>query len=667
MRPLRPFLCAAVVAASVPAAADEPDVVVADFERDSYSGWAVEGEAFGGAPVRGDRLDVAGYRGRRFANSFHGGDGATGSLASEPFEITRDHLAFLIGGGNHPGETGIELLVDGKAVRTATGSDSGTLRWYTWDVRPFRGKRASVRLFDRATGAWGHINVDQVVLTDRPRTGAGTWRLEDYRRSDEYYREPFRPGYHFTPELNWTNDPNGLIWFDGEWHLFYQHNPHGNRWGHMSWGHAVSPDLVRWEHLPIALHEEYGVMAFSGSCVYDRENTSGFGTQDRPPLVAIYTGHGHGRQTQDLAYSLDRGRTWTKYPGNPVLDIGEADFRDPKVFRHEPTGRWVMVVSLAVQKKIRFYGSQDLKDWTLLSEFGPAGVEGKPNWECPDLFELPIEGEPGQTRWVLEADMGGGAVAGGSGGEYFVGTFDGTTFTPDRPESRWVDYGRDFYAPITFANVPESDGRRVWIGWMNNWETNLVPTDPWRGAMSLPRRLGLKRTRDGLVLTQRPVKELETIRGGHVSTGPVDLKESSGPVALPLEGQRMEIVVEFDAGTAAEFGLRVLKGEGEETVVGYDAKAGKLFVDRTRSGVVDFHPAFPGRHAGPLAAEDGRVRLHVFVDSCSVEVFGGDGTTVITDLVFPGPESDAVEFYAKGGDCRVVSCEAWKLEPVWAK
>ncbi|MCA9201285.1 MAG: glycoside hydrolase family 32 protein, partial [Planctomycetales bacterium] len=205
--------------------------------------------------------------------------------------------------------------------------------------------------------------------------------------------------------MNWMNDPNGLVFFQGEYHLFYQHNPHGNTWGHMSWGHAVSRDLVHWEHLPIALHDEYGVMIFSGCCVVDHHNTSGFGKDGQAPLVAIYTGHGYGKQTQDLAYSTDEGRTWTKYAQNPVIDLNEADFRDPKVFWHEPTQKWIMVVSLAVQKKLQFYGSTNLKQWNLLSEFGPAGAQEKPNWECPDLFELPIEGQPGQSRWVLEVDM----------------------------------------------------------------------------------------------------------------------------------------------------------------------------------------------------------------------------------------------------------------------
>ncbi len=488
-------------------------------------------------------------------------------------------------------------------------------------------------------------------------------RPEAYRKSAGYYREPHRPQYHFTPEVNWMNDPNGLVYADGEYHLFYQHNPHGNEWGHMSWGHAVSKDLVAWDHLPIALHDEYGVMAFSGSAVADADNTSGLGTRDKPPLVAVYTGHGHGKQTQDLASSVDRGRTWTKFPGNPVLDVGQAEFRDPKVAWHAATKQWVMVVSLAVQKKLQFYGSKDLKAWTHLSDFGPAGVADKPNWECPDLFELPVVGEPGVTRWVLKADMGSGAVAGGSGGEYFLGTFDGKAFTPDAKTSQWVDYGRDFYAPISWSNVPPKDGRRIWIGWMNNWETALNPTAPWRSAMSVPRELTLRRIGGTLRLCQVPVRELEALRGK-----PEVIENFALSAARPLDtrGRQVEVVLEFDPGTAAEVGVRVLKGGDEQTIVGYDAEAKTVSVDRTKSGNVGFHKAFAGRHAGPLAPEaDGRVRLRVLVDRCSVEVFGNRGETVVTDLVFPAAASDRLELFARGGEARVTACRVYPLKSIW--
>lgn len=653
-----------LVLSSAPAIAAD-DRVVADFESPDFGDWTAEGEAFGQGPLRADKVDLKGYRGGRVVNSFARGDAATGSLTSPPFQLNRKFVAFLISGGRHDGETGAELIVDGQTVHRATGSDSGDFRWVSWDVSGRQGQEARIRVFDTATGGWGHINVDQVLLTDTPRTGSGEWRLDDYRRSPEYYREPFRPAYHFTPELNWMNDPNGMVYFDGEYHLCYQFNPHGNSWGHMSWGHAVSRDLVHWDHLPIALHDEFGTMVFSGSAVADLDNTSGFGVNGQIPLVAIYTGHGQGRQTQDIAFSLDRGRTWTKYANNPVLDIGEAEFRDPKVFWSDASKQWVMVVSLAVQKRLQFYGSPNLKDWTLLSEFGPAGVKEKPNWECPDLFELPIENEPGQSRWVLEADMGSGSIAGGSGGEYFTGVFDGTKFTADSLEGQWVDYGRDFYAPVSWSGIPQRDGRRLWIGWMNNWETCLNPTYPWRSAMSIPRELTLRRIDGQLRMCQHPVRELQSLRGERQVMAPQTIADRSQP--LDVRGQQLEIIAEFEPGTAKEFGLNVLVGDGQKTVIGYDTAKTTLFVDRRESGIVDFHPAFAGRHAGPLALENGRIRLHLLVDRSSVEVFGNHGETVITELVFPDSASDRVEVFATGGDCRLVSCEIWPLRSAWTK
>ncbi len=421
----------------------------------------------------------------------------------------------------------------------------------------------------------------------------------------------------------------------------------------MSWGHAVSDDLFHWRHLPIALHDEHNVMAFSGSAVVDRRNTSGFGIGQLPPLVAIYTGHSAGLQTQDLAFSNDRGRTWTKYENNPVLDIGKADFRDPKVFWYAPQQCWIMVVSLATELKVQFYVSTNLRDWTLLSEFGPAGVANKPNWECPDLFELPIENENGAKRWVLEVDIGSGSIAGGSGGEYFTGVFDGKQFLADSKDSQWVDYGRDFYAPVSYADIPESDGRRIWIGWMNNWETSLNPTSPWRGAMSIPRQLTLRRINGLLKLCQRPVHEVNSLRTSTERLKPKQLNNSDG--LLSTAGNQVELTLAFKPGTASEFGVRVLKGAGCQTEIGYDMKTNAMFVDRTKSGNVDFHPAFAGRHSGPMTVdESGLVRMRIFVDTCSVEAFGNYGETVITDLVFPDPRAIGIELFARGGSCQLV-------------
>ncbi len=643
--------------------------VIADFEDDDWGAWTATGEAFGSAPARGaldGQMAVDGFDGGRLVNSFHGGDRTTGMLESPEFELTADYLSFLIGGGNSADEVGIELLIDDRAVRTATGRDSERLEWRSWNVRELRGHRAKLRIFDRAIGGWGHVLIDRIVLGDTRRELPTIGRIEEYLRSPNAYREPLRPQFHFSAPIHWINDPNGLVYHDGEWHLFYQHNPHGIEWGHMSWGHAVSRDLVHWEHLPIALYEEYGTMAFSGSAVVDHGNTSGFGTAAAPPLVAIYTGNGHGKQTQDLAYSNDRGRTWTKYAGNPVIDLGEAEFRDPKVFRHDPSDRWVMVVTLAAQKKLLFFGSRDLKSWERLGEFGPAGTPNKANWECPDLFELPIENEPGETRWVLEADMGSGSVAGGSGGEYFIGEFDGRTFVPEHPEAQWVDWGRDFYAPISWSDVPAEDGRRIWLGWFNNWETCLVPTFPWRGSMSLPRELFLRRIDGQLRLCQRPVRELASLRRD--TTRLVDLSLDSEARTLDVRGTALEIRLEIDPGTASRCGVRVLSDGDERTEIGFERERGELYVDRTRSGNVTFDARFPGRHAGPLSLDDqGRLIVTLFVDACSIEVFGGFGETVISDLVFPHEGSDRVELFSDQGKCRVLKAEVHRLEGIWPR
>lgn len=488
--------------------------------------------------------------------------------------------------------------------------------------------------------------------------------------SQPTYRELFRPQFHFSPATNWTNDPNGLVYHDGEYHLFYQHNPFGTSWGHMSWGHAVSRDLVHWEHLDVAIPETGAVMAFSGSAVSDVRNTSGFGTSSNPPLVAIYTGHHTDRPLQDqrIAYSLDNGRTWTQYEGNPVLDLGMADFRDPKVVWYEPGEKWVMVVALPTEYRVRFYESKNLREWELLSEFGPAGSTGG-IWECPDLFPIEVDGE---EKWVLVVNVNPGAPSGGSGAQYFVGTFDGERFVPEEPlgagEALWIDYGKDFYAVQSWANIPEEDGRRIWLAWMSNWEySGATPTVTWRNAMTVPRAVTLRRFPEGLRLVQEPVAELQRLRGRRIA---VAGREVAPGMAVPgvseIKGARLEIIAEFEVGEADEFGLRVRKGDWEETVVGYDAKRHRLFVDRGRSGRTDFSGAFPGRHSGPLAPEDGRVRLHLLVDDSSVEVFGNGGRLVLTETIFPSPESDGVEVYATGGRARLVSLEAWMLDSIWA-
>ncbi|MDQ1301730.1 MAG: fructan beta-fructosidase [Chloroflexota bacterium] len=475
----------------------------------------------------------------------------------------------------------------------------------------------------------------------------------------------YRPIYHFTPPANFINDPNGMVFYRGEYHLFYQHNPYGATWVHMSWGHAVSPDMLRWRHLPVALPEADGVMIFSGSAVVDWQNTSGFGAGTDPPLVAIYTGHAAAEQAQCIAFSLDAGRAWTKYAGNPVIAIGSRNFRDPKVFWHASTARWIMVVVLADQHCVRFYGSPDLRHWEHLSDFGPAGsVAGV--WECPDLFPLPIEGERDATRWVLKLDVSPQHLPAGLCGQYFIGQFDGVQFVNDNPPdlALWADRGSDFYAAQSWADVPTADGRRLWLAWMSHWKyANVTPTAPWRGAMTLPRALALRRSPEGLRLVQRPAAELETLRRAHFGRAGLPVGDANRQLqAAGMAGDALEILADFRLGTASEVGLRVRVGADEATVVGYDVAAQEIFVDRTRSGDASFSADFPDRHTAPLPAETGRVRLRIFVDRCSVEVFGGAGQAVLTDLIFPAPASRGLEVYSTGGEAFVERLDIWQTE-----
>ena len=473
------------------------------------------------------------------------------------------------------------------------------------------------------------------------------------------YAEPLRPRFHFTPARNFMNDPNGLVFDGGEYHLFYQHNPFGAEWGHMSWGHAVSPDLVHWTHLPVALREENGVMIFSGSVVADPDDTSGL---CGPPagrascLIAIYTGHGLGKQTQNLAFSTDHGRTWTKYAGNPVLDLGLKEFRDPKVFWHAPTRRWILLTVLADQHKLRIFGSSDLKAWEALSDFGPAGATGGA-WECPDLFPLAVDGAAGDTRWVLDIDINPGGQAGGSGGQYFVGTFDGRTFVNDNPPDTtlWVDYGKDFYATLSFSGIPASDGRRIWMGWMSNWlYANVEPTAPWRGVQSVPRALSLARRPAGIRLVQTPVAELRALRA---TSEPAVL---TAPSALPPSAE-IELEVRRTAG--GEAGVRLFNAAGEEAVIGVAAQGPEVFVDRRRSRLTAFHEAYPGRQAGPVRWKDDRVALRILFDRSTLEVFANDGETVISERVYPTRPLDRLELRPGAGVGPTV--RLWELRPVW--
>jgi fructan beta-fructosidase len=482
------------------------------------------------------------------------------------------------------------------------------------------------------------------------------------------YDQPYRPQFHFSPRRNWTNDPNGLVYFDGEYHLFYQYNPFGDTWGHMSWGHAVSRDLIHWQELPVALPEEDGIMIFTGSTVVDERNTSGFCFGRQPCLVAVYTGHtpagaGHpALQTQNLAYSNDHGRTWTKYPGNPVLNLKMPDFRDPHVFWSDRAQQWIMAVALPNAHKVMFYGSSDLKTWERLSEFGPAGATGG-QWECPTLTEVPLAGAGGQTRWVLKVGLNPGGLQGGSGEQYFVGSFDGTRFTNDNPPSKtlWTDYGKDCYCALTFNALPRTQ-MPVMLGWMNNWQyAGKVPTNPWRGQMTVPRRVQLKNGAEGLRLTQEPVEALELLRGEHFSWQGEHAAELNRGLRQAAQWTSFEVHATVPAG-GGEGGFRLLAGEGKYTTVEYSR--GQLFVDRTNSGITDFSANFPARTTARLTKGNTPLEFTILVDRSTVEVFAEGGLIAMTNLVYPSVGARGIEFYTRGPDARI-SVDVWELKSAW--
>ncbi len=480
------------------------------------------------------------------------------------------------------------------------------------------------------------------------------------------HAETHRPHFHFTPGAMWMNDPNGLVYADGEYHLFYQHEPRAMTCtGVMDWGHAVSRDLVNWRELPVAItHDELG-WAWSGSAVLDRENRSGLGTAAQPPLVAIYTQHlvlpdQKYTERQSLAFSLDAGRSWTKYPGNPVIgNPGNPDFRDPKVLWHEPGGHWVAVI--ASQFQTRFYRSRDLKRWEATGIFAsPPDPRGR-FWECPDLFPIRVAGTD-QEKWVLIQNTSGGPN-GGSVTRYYLGHFDGKTFVSETPPETplWFDYGPDNYAGITWDNAP--DARRLFIGWMSNWEyAQAVPTDPWRGAMTVPRELRLQETPAGLRLFQEPVAELRALR-----KSPQPLAAATVEAKLPLPGEiaTAEIELTFDlARTAApEFGVEFTNPQGETLRVGFDRERNRFVIDRTHAGKTAFHEKFAAKSLvfAPREATDAVLRLRLLLDAASVELFADNGQTAMSAIFFPHEDFNQASLYAKNGRAAFSGGTVWPL------
>ena len=483
------------------------------------------------------------------------------------------------------------------------------------------------------------------------------------------YGEPYRPQVHFSPRQHWTNDPCGIVFAGGKYHLFFQYNPFGNIWGHMSWGHAVSTNLVNWTELSVAIPEDQRGMIFTGSSVVDSANSSGLCRGGAACIVSIFTGHtfktatAPQRQNQNLAFSQD-GVVWQKYSGNPVLDRQLADFRDPKVFWHAPSNQWVMVLALPAEHRVQIYGSKNLKQWDHLSDFGPEGTVGG-EWECPDLYELPVDGDRGNTRWILKIGLNPGHLAGGSGEQYFIGSFDGRRFKNQNPHDKtlWLDYGRDCYCALTFNNAPDRLKPSL-IGWMDNWQyARETPTAPWRGQMTMPRALSLHTTPEGLRLSQEPVEALRELRTEPFSYSGNSLQELNRKLAQWQAPQTFEAIVTVRPGSARRLTWKLFEGPGDYTLLGFDAAAHTLFVDRTKSARAGFNSHFPSRTIAPVTA--GTLQLHFLVDRSSIEVFAQHGDVALTNLVYANPHSTGLSLEATGGRPEALEIQMWKLRSAW--
>lgn len=480
--------------------------------------------------------------------------------------------------------------------------------------------------------------------------------------TDSLYMEQHRPQLHFSPNEQWMNDPNGMVYYKGEYHLFYQYYPDSTVWGPMHWGHAITKDLVHWEHLPIALYPDSLGLIFSGSAVVDERNSSGLGTAENPPMVAIFTYHSEekarkGRtdyQTQGMAYSLDSGRTWKKYEKNPVIrNPGIADFRDPKVFWHEGSKKWVMI--LAVQDHIELYGSRDLKSWSKLSEFGKDyGAHGGV-WECPDLFELQADGE--QTKkWILLLSINPGGPSGGSATQYFVGHFDGEKFVceDDRASVKWLDYGPDNYAGVTWSNVPGN--RRILLGWMNNWAyAQVVPTKKWRGAMTTPRDLRLSKTGDDYFVKSSLSEEFRSHGARSSQTGKPDTSDIRTAALSIVEG----------SVDAKDFQIRFSNTRNQHVTLGYELKSNRFFIDRSGSGDTTFSETFTRVSYAGRIARDNQIDFVIVTDVSSIEVFYDDGLTVMTCTFFPDEPMTKMMISSEGKPVDASAVTVSPLAPVW--
>ena len=493
--------------------------------------------------------------------------------------------------------------------------------------------------------------------------------------------EKFRPVYHHTPLYGWMNDANGLVYKDGEYHLYFQYNPYGSKWGNMHWGHSVSKDLVHWEHLAPAIARDTLGHIFSGSSIVDQENVAGYGAGS---ILAFYTSASDKNgQVQCLAFSKDNGRTFIKYEKNPILcpADGLRDFRDPKVFRYEPEDKWVMIVS--ADKEMRFYDSKNLKDWNYMSSFGEGYGVQPCQFECPDMVELPVDGDLNRKKWALIVNVNPGCYFGGSATQYFTGNFDGTKFSCDSQPNvtKWLDWGKDHYATVCFSNTGE---RTIAVPWMSNWQyCNIVPTKQFRSANALPRELSLY-TQDGeIYLSAVPVPEIKTLRKEKKEIPAFTVANDYHIDSLLADNDgAYELALEITVGEAEIMGFNLFNDKGEKVDIYFNLPEKRLVMDRTKSGIVDFGKKSVSHEIevhdrrkttsinyiddfalatwAPIKKEN-KYTLDVFVDKCSVEIFLNGGKVAMTNLIFPSEPYNRMCFYSKGGSFQVDSFKAYRL------
>lgn len=550
----------------------------------------------------------------------------------------------------------INVLVDGKVAETIYVRLAGSKTDFTvpFDLTPYKGKnvvldivtpqgRESVREAS-ADVCWNGITLSDSIDTSDRET-------------------KYRPLFHHSPLNGWMNDPNGMFYKDGKWHLYYQRNPYGSKWQNMTWGHSVSSDLINWEHLPDAIRPDGLGSIFSGSCVIDHNNTAGYGND---AVIALYTSAGTS-QMQSMAASNDGGSTFEVFGGNPVLTL-ESEARDPNMFWNDETGEWNLTLAHALDHEMLFFTSPDLKSWTLQSAFGKGiGAQGGV-WECPDLFELPVDGSD-EKKWVLLCNLNPGGPFGGSATQYFIGDWDGKTFTADTDAdgaipTKWLDYGKDHYATVSWSNAPQ--GRRTVIGWMSNWQYAAdVPTVQFRSANTLPREIGLFSGSDGQIYASSvPSPELEAIRGRlAVNRRNASVGAKPSHFALPSENSGVcEILLNINAQKADKVDITLSNKAGDKVTMIYDTAAHTLSFDRTKSGVVDFSDSFPAVTVAPTFETDGSIKLRLYIDRSSIELFGNNGRFAMTNLVFPNMPYDSMSVSATGGKVKITDLKIYSLK-----